>query len=390
MKKGKRKIQPGRIALIARANPHNKLASFFREPSDKVPQEASDIMRIVDPHPVTSSDREYTVQWDNVTFEDRYIVIKGVVPRKTVEIFYKSARASFNSLKWKLRPFRIQISNKQAKILDSTYMDEIIGVLEQELDKTPLLKVQAGNNDGEYTIQWENVTFENKRLKIERIARIGTIYVPLYQSRESFNFIKKRISQRLKPFRIRRNNGLWKILDDVYMQEIVKYLECKDSLEQMIDSGEFDYQDYYTHIPPHLSDLFFPKDKKEYLDVLCELQSDDHKIIPALEMIGTTIEDSFLFTVKKKGSMYIIWENTNLSRATYVFRIDPAWYEERLQFVFDYIVGDIRAKRRRLHSDNIDKDFFGEYTGGNFSCTILCFHFCALTLLFASSYLVLL
>jgi hypothetical protein len=31
------------------------------------------------------------------------------------------------------------------------------------------------------------------------------------------------------------------------------------------------------------------------------------------------------------------------------------------QFLFDYIVGDIRAKRQRLHSNTIDKAMFGDF-----------------------------
>jgi hypothetical protein len=73
------------------------------------------------------------------------------------------------------------------------------------------------------------------------------------------------------------------------------------------------------------------------------------------------MEDSFLFTFEKESQIFIIWENTNLSRATYVFHVEPKRYEERLQFVFDYIVSNVRAKRQRLHSDSMDTEVFGEF-----------------------------
>jgi hypothetical protein len=251
---------------IARAN-QPKLASFFSK-TPRTPSTPS--VKITHRHPVEDAEKVYTVQWDNVSFEDRYLIIKGVVPRMTIDLFFKPAKASFN-------------------------------------------------------------------------------------------FIKRRIANRLQPFKIQITNDQARLIDNIYLSEVIEYMVCQDALEQMLNNGLPDYGGYYNRVPSHLSALFFPKDKKQYLDILCDLQSDQHKIIPVVEAIGDTMEDAFLFTVERGGTIHVIWENTNLSRATYVFRVEPEQYEERLQFVFDYIVSNVRAKRLRLHSDSIDTEMFGDF-----------------------------
>jgi hypothetical protein len=252
---------------IARAN-QPKLASFFSK-TPRTPSTPS--VRITHRHPVPDVEKIYTVQWDNVSFEDRYLIIKGVVPRKTIDLFFKPAQASFN-------------------------------------------------------------------------------------------FIKRRIANRLQPFKIQITNDQARLIDNIYLGEVIEYMECRDAMEQMLNSGLPDYRGYYNRVPSRLSALFFPEDKKQYLDILCDLQSDQHKIIPVSEAIGDSVEDAFLFTVEKEETgVFVIWENTNLSRATYVFRVEPERYEERLQFVFDYIVSNVRAKRLRLHSDSLDTDMFGDF-----------------------------
>lgn len=256
-----------RSERIARANKPQS-ALFSKEST--VPQPSKPPIRITHERPTESSDKEYIVQWDNVTFEDRYLIIKGVVPRKTIDLFFKPAQASFN-------------------------------------------------------------------------------------------FIKRRIKQRLEPFKIQVSNNQVRLVDSIYIGEVIEYMECKDLLEQMIADGLPNYRSYYDRLPSHLSALFFPKGKREYLDILCDLQSSDYKIVPVSEAIGDSIEDSFLFTVEKGKAMYIIWENTNLSRATYIFCIEIEQYDQRLQFVFDYIVSTLRAKRQKLHSEDIDKEVFGNF-----------------------------
>jgi hypothetical protein len=188
-----------------------------------------------------------------------------------------------------------------------------------------------------------------------------SLKIPIPESRESFNFIKNAIASRREPLKIEWNASTAQIADQINFDKVLAYLVCKENLSSFFTDEGCDYRKYYDSIPAKLSHLFFPESKTEYLNFLSEVHSPAYKIVPVQETLNNLIEDSFLFSVGRSGAVYIIWENTNISRATYVFRVAPEQYEERLQFVFDYIVSSIRAKRQRLHSDDIDKEIFGDF-----------------------------
>lgn len=213
----------------------------------------------------------------------------------------------------------------------------------------------------EYTVPWENVTFEYRYLIIKKVVPRKTMAILFEQARESFNFIKKRIKDRLPPLKIHVRDNQAKIIDKVFIEDVLHYMDCKHELADMVLKNLPDFKRYYEHIPTKLNGLFFPPDKKEYLDILCNLQSDNYKIIPVAEAIGSSIEDSFIFTIDKGATIYIIWENTNLNRATYIFISPREKYEENIQLVFDYIVGIIRAKRERLRKDRSMSKILTEY-----------------------------
>jgi hypothetical protein len=221
-----------------------------------------------------------------------------------------------------------------------------------------LLRNDISSRIGE--VPWDFITFHNQYISIMPTYSLS-LKIPIPESRESFNFIKNAIASRLEPIKIEWNASTAQIADQINFDKVLAYLVCKENLSSFFTDEGCDYRKYYDSIPAKLSHLFFPKSKTEYLNFLCEVHSPAYKIVPVQETLNNLIEDSFLFTVERSETVYIIWENTNISRATYVFRVAPEQYEERLQFVFDYIVSSIRAKRQRLHSDDIDKEIFGDF-----------------------------
>ncbi len=226
-----------------------------------------------------------------------------------------------------------------------------------------MLQEALKNWDGSFrtdVVPWDFITFHDHYISILPMDMLS-LKIPVAESKASFNFIKNAIASRLEPIKIKWNAVSAKIADQPHFDKILEYLVCKENLSSIFADESYEYRRYYDSIPSKLSRLFFPKSKTEYLDFLSGVHSPAYKIVPVQEMLNNTVEDAFLFTVERERAMYIIWENTNLSRATYVFRVDPVEYEDRLQFVFDYIVSNVRAKRQRLHSDSIDKDMFGDF-----------------------------
>jgi len=211
-------------------------------------------------------------------------------------------------------------------------------------------------------IPWTLIHFQDGFIIINLPNSIS-VDVSLPISRKSFNYIKKRIQTRLNPLRISWNKYEALVLDTEYFNEILHYLKCKDELELLIENENTNnsFKLYHNIIPQKLSTIYFPKDKTEYLNYFCEIQSEMYKIIPVQEICNNNIEDSFLFTIEKGNNIYIVWENINPNRATYIFQSTRIKYVNDLQFIFDYLISDIKAKRENLHKRNIFKDKFGDY-----------------------------
>lgn len=209
-------------------------------------------------------------------------------------------------------------------------------------------------------VPWDFITFFDRSITIMPTNTLS-LNIPVKESKASFNFIKKMIASRLKPVEIEWNAFTAKIVDQIHFAEVLNYMECKENLSNIFKNEMYEYKNYYNSIPPKLTNLFFPKDKTEYLDFLCDIHSELYKIVPVCEILNDNIEDAFIFTVEREKQVYIIWENINLSRATYVFHTNKKKYDTKLQFLFDYIVSKVNAKRQRLHSKNINLEEFGKF-----------------------------
>lgn len=105
---------------------------------------------------------------------------------------------------------------------------------------------------------------------------------------------------------------------------------------------------------------FVPRDMTSYLNFLSDHQAiDDYPIVPIEEYIGGSYEEGALFTLLIKEQLYIVWENFNDSRSTYLFRCTKENYEDMRQRVFDYIMTQESSKRQFLRTKEC-KEIFGE------------------------------
>ena len=188
-----------------------------------------------------------------------------------------------------------------------------------------------------------------------------SLNIPVKESKASFNFIKKMIVSRLRPLVMEWNAYTANIVDKIHFADVIKYMECKENLSNILKNEMYEYKNIYDSIPPKLTYLFFPKSKTEYLEFLCDIHSELYKVVPVCEVLNDNIEDAFLFSVETEKQVYIIWENINLSRATYIFHSNKDSYHTKLQFLFDYIVSTVNEKRRRLHSKGLDLGVFGKF-----------------------------
>lgn len=107
-------------------------------------------------------------------------------------------------------------------------------------------------------------------------------------------------------------------------------------------------------LSPKAFDYFYRnKDLTPYLKELCKIQELHYHLIPVLEPSNSkhafSVEkESFLFTIQKTTSIYIIWESVEVNKATFVFTTNQADYFDDLQKIFDYISAHLDNKRTNL------------------------------------------
>lgn len=186
-------------------------------------------------------------------------------------------------------------------------------------------------------VNWEDVLFDDFFITF-RINNSYTEPFSYAHSRKSLEFLKPYILKRklhpvivtLLGYKIISINNLEE-LDQIF--EILSYQgEIKNYLNDFTSSSIEKVFSKIKHVSNStLLNFYRLNEKGQYLGYLCTLQSEEYKIIPVTEIFSKDDsiiqEDTFLFTIKVEDSIYIIWESTSLSRATYLFKTTELRYQ---------------------------------------------------------------
>lgn len=210
-------------------------------------------------------------------------------------------------------------------------------------------------------ISWSLVSFHDGYIEIT-FTDMQSKAIECSESKESFNYIKCNLLKKIRPFRIiwSRSNQEFILKDKITFKNAILYLSIKDELSRKSEAKLSKIVQLVSGIKnkKNFLSLFF--DKSLYLEYLANKHSLDYLIIPAEEKmrIGSSniIEDSFIFTINAAESIYIIWENINKERATFMFKTSKEEYNDDLQIIFDYIVGALSSKRKMLYA-RLSKDY---------------------------------
>lgn len=248
-----------------------------------------------------------------------------------------------------------------------------------ELSKLDKIKKQLESQQNSIvSITWKNIMFDNGSIIISFGNSIHQSY-PLINSRKSFELLKPYFTKFSIPnIKATIHNGvIHSITNHEEVLNFLNLLSIQEEFSKSLFPGEMDFYrincNYKKIKNSDISQLYKLKEKSEYLKILCELQSENFKIIPISEfsvsnLKGEIISDSFLFTIKHKGYLFLIWESIEIKKATYIFRTNQKKYIELTQSVFHYITSEEEAKRLRLRKSIKDKDgklgvyFFIEHT----------------------------
>lgn len=96
-----------------------------------------------------------------------------------------------------------------------------------------------------------------------------------------------------------------------------------------------------------------------YFDRLCALQSNKHPVYYTPEhrvgAYSASLEKAFMFTVKLASYKWlIIFENTNMKRATIVFRIDANSHREAVNEIHNFFISGENNKRESLQCKKVE------------------------------------
>lgn len=208
-----------------------------------------------------------------------------------------------------------------------------------------------------FEIPWSDVRFGDGLIRL-RIA--GKEYsMGRRDVRQSFNAIKRAFIRRLPRLRVVLAEEKVRFPSDeehVLFNDVLRFLKFRNTFCAPDPEVRIPVRDFIGGFSGGaLPGIFFPKDKSPYLEHLCRIQSERHVIVPLIERMShnssSEEEDAFLFTVEAGDALYVIWENVNPNRATYVFCLSEAAYMERLQLIFDYALSDRINKRECLRQD---------------------------------------
>lgn len=240
-------------------------------------------------------------------------------------------------------------------------------------------------------IIWDDVIFKRDSIEFD-IRRLNTILLPVKVKGiiESLNLMKNEYFNRLygkKAFKLSFRNGNliqeaelspgWKRLSDV-IELVQEHYELSSNKNQQTifrnieNLGQSDLLELYENL----------LNRTKYLKYLSSIVKEEFKLIPILEYSNGTTEDSFLFRIRNKnGSILIVWENVNISRATYIFKTHPDNHATVLKRLEEFIcTKDFEHKRSTLSSksfaarkERLSLGFYEKYRHtkkGNFEAEI--------------------
>jgi hypothetical protein len=209
-------------------------------------------------------------------------------------------------------------------------------------------------------VDWEDITIADKYIIISEPFG-GELHWFDKNVNASMNSLLHFLSSKLPKLIVEyRINSAPVILNPEVLHDGITLLSVKNDLSGFVSSQEDSsfILDTFDKGVSATSRLFMPRDISPYVDFLYDKQEkEQYPIIPVEEYIGGSKEEGALFTIIDKDQPFIVWENFNDARATYVFPCTRENYQERRQLLFDFIVTGGSGKRQFLRTDDCSELF---------------------------------
>lgn len=227
-------------------------------------------------------------------------------------------------------------------------------------------------DNGNFLLSWKYVTFTSSAMYLYHPNAPKSSHPFEYKTNDSnsaFNSIKSYFINRLPPIHVKaENRQIIKILDIQNINYCIKKLTDKINLDKQPKTTA-NHKSLISKKKEVYSKEINNMYKSKYLDWLCLQQSDNYPIFYSPEArINSdcicTYEDAFIF-VQRTGmrQMTIVYENTNDSRCTFVFKVEKAKLSETIEEIHELFVSNTVNKREQITNGRMDSCLFapGQY-----------------------------
>lgn len=290
-------------------------------------------------------DRVFDVSWDDVIFDENSIT---VVVGKCYSCF-KKLQIHLDGVKWAMNDVKTfimsHIPNLRVKML-SKDKGEILNV--DKLREVLFVDVVKDIALEDIDFSWDIGILTEWNYTV----CIHDVKIPY-----NLNCIRKELAQMIPVLRIHFSSLVdAEVLNINELHEITKFLDDRKVFLN-------------TTIPERLHEIrrkyfrsFLPTQMSQYVEFLFENHPINiYPIVHIYEHFRDRLlgEDGALFTMVKENQPFIVWENFNDSRATYVFPCNEDNYEEKMRVITDFIRSDKENKRSYLRTNDC-RSVFGE------------------------------
>lgn len=208
---------------------------------------------------------------------------------------------------------------------------------------------------------WEDIDFDTDCLRIKP-GRIQHILkpVPFKGAQASLNAIKQEyfVAKFNKPIKLVFNDSVldkaaspaWAEINDLIEKaiEITRFAAVPKTIAKKLTVPRKRISGNSEAAETHREQQ--QQERPNYLKVLARHQAPAYRLITIQEKYGSRVEESHIYRfVTGTERILIVWENTNASRAAYLFIARPDNLQEQLSRIEAFIhTGDLQYKRSRF------------------------------------------
>ena len=232
---------------------------------------------------------------------------------------------------------------------NSMYVSALKKNIEQEKKNIPL---------EEKVFTWENITFCDGKIEIRDEDYILVATYELRDSRRAFNDIKAHFKIKFSDLEIQIKRGKVMFNDAKRFKELVSSLSIPAKSTFIPDleiTPKKEVMKYFDGASNQEIKNYIIQLRQQYLTYLCTKHLDGFKIKYTTEWRSTCdydyLENAFLFTISaSKSYIIIIYENTEDSRSSIAFYVNPTEYDKAINGICGYFSSMEINKRETLAS----------------------------------------